>query len=327
MKVCLGGTFDPLHAGHEALLAKAFALGSEVFVGVTEGGLAARPDRTVAPTATRIAAIQDLARRMQFDGKLSVRPLGDAAGPAATGEYDAIVVTPETVRGAEAINEKRNAAGLPPLEIVVVPHVLAEDRLPISATRIHAGEIDREGRRLRPLVVAVGSQNAVKVDAVRAALEGLLPCALDVRGVGVASGVPEQPKGEETLTGARNRARHALAAVPEAQYAVGVEAGLMDLGGWMDVQACVIVDCEGHETHGWGPGFGYPTFVTERALGGEMISDIIGPIANDPRIGGTTGAIGYLTDGRMDRTELSRIAVLMAFVPRVRRALYAGVSS
>jgi inosine/xanthosine triphosphatase len=84
------------------------------------------------------------------------------------------------------------------------------------------------------------------------------------------------------------------------------------------------VDRNGWETHGWGPAFEYPAWVTERALRGEMVSTILGPVANDPAIGSTTGAIGYLSGGRLDRTGLTQSAVLMAFVPRVRRDLYVG---
>jgi inosine/xanthosine triphosphatase len=106
---------------------------------------------------------------------------------------------------------------------------------------------------------------------------------------------------------------------------VGIEAGLVTMPGGhapVDSQACVVHDALGRETVGWGPGFHYPDWVTRRALAGEMVSDILGPVAQDPRIGGTTGAVGFLTDGRMDRTELTRLALLMAFVPRLHRELY-----
>ena len=252
-------------------------------------------------------------------------PLTDPAGPAATGDYDRIVVSPETLPGAEAINRKRKSARLKPLRIEVVPHVLGQDLLPISATAIHAGQIDASGRRLRPVRVAVGSANGVKVAAVLDEFARVLPIATEVRGFEVKTGVPEQPRDGQTLTGARNRAKAALAAWPEADYAVGIEAGLVRYPsheGHLEAQACVVLDRLGLETHGWGPAFHYPGFVTQRALEGEMVSDILGPIANDLALGSTTGAIGYLTQGLLDRTGLSRLAILMAFVPRFRRDLY-----
>lgn len=327
MRTCLGGTFEPFHAGHAALLRAAAHGSTELFVGVTEGDLARRPGRTVSPWRERAKAVEAFLRGPAgYASRLTVSALADAAGPAATGAYDRIVVSPETEPGARSINAKRIAAGLPPLRVDVVPHVLGEDLLPISATAIHTGRIDAEGKRLQPVRVAVGSANGVKVAAVLEEFVRVLPLPTDVRGFTVQSGVPEQPRDGETLEGARNRAKAALAAWPEADYAVGIEAGLVRYPaheGHLEAQACVVLDRAGGESHGWGPAFHYPAFVTGRALRGEMVSDILGPIANDPALGSTTGAIGYLTQGRLDRTALSRLAVLMAFVPRFRRDLYA----
>ncbi len=324
MRVCLGGTFHPFHAGHAALLEAAAQRATELFVGVTVGELAKR-QRDMPPVEERIAAVEYHVKAAGYGGGLTVRPLDLPEGPAATGDYDVIVVSPETVKGAARINDKRAAAGLPLLEVHVVPHVIAQDLLPISSTRMANGDVDAYGQRLTPVRLAVGSQNPVKVDAARLELAAILELDVDARGVATASGVPEQPKGDETAAGARRRAEAALAAWPEADYGIGIEAGLVTEPGndtYYDLQRAFVVDRNGLTTDGWGPAFHYPDWVTERALKGEMVSDILGPVADDPRIGGTTGAIGFLTDGHMDRTALTRIAVLMAFVPRMRRDLY-----
>jgi inosine/xanthosine triphosphatase len=324
VRVCLGGTFEPLHAGHEALLRTAALGADELFVGITEGKLASR-GRPVSPWQERAAAVEAVLRRAGFAGKLTARALEDATGPAATGAYDRIVVSPETVPGALAINVARRRAGLRPLEVKVVPHVLGQDLLPVSGTAVAAGLVDAQGRRLKPVRVAVGSQNEVKVEAVRAEMGRVLGVAVEVKAVAAPTGVPEQPKGAEAMRGAAARADAARKAWPGCDYAVGIEAGLLPMlgaEGFYDVQACAVLDRTGWQTDGWGPAFHYPDWVTHRALGGEMVSAILGPVAGDPRIGSTTGAIGYLTDGRMDRRELTRIAVLMALVPRIRRALY-----
>ncbi len=326
MRVCLGGTFHPFHVGHEALLRAAVEGAGEVFVGVTDGPLAAR-NRVVPDWSERAKAVRAFLGSLDFQGEVRVEALRDAAGPAATEPFDVIVASPETAQSAERINASRAAAGLARLAVRLVPHVLGEDRLPVSATAVAEGRIDRMGARLRPVLVVVGSENPVKVAAVEAEVVRVLEGAVQIRGVSVPSGVSEQPQGAATLAGAKNRARAALTAVPDADYAVGVEAGLVQFPGddaAVDVQACVVVDRNGGETVGWGPGFHYPDWVRRRAEAGEMISDILGPVAGDPRIGGTTGAIGYLLDGLMDRTALTGAAVLMAFVPRVRPELYAA---
>ncbi len=326
MRVCLGGTFEPFHAGHKALLRAAAEGATELFVGVTDGSLAQRASRSVSPWPERARRVESfLCGEAGYRGGLTVRALTDPLGPAATGPFDAIAASPETIRGAEAVNSARRRAGLPELAVRLVPHVLGEDLLPVSGTAVHAGAIDAEGRRLRPVQVAVGSRNGVKLEAVREECSRLWKPATELRGFEVGSGVPEQPRDDETLRGARLRARAALDAWPGADYGIGVEAGLVRLPGdlgYLELQACAVVDRNGRETHGWGPGFHYPDWVTERALAGEMVSDILGPVAQDPRIGSTTGAIGYLSEGRLDRTALTRTAVLMAFLPRLRPGLY-----
>lgn len=327
MRVCLGGTFDPFHAGHEALLRAAARGATDLFVGITDAALAHRPDRRVAPFDQRARRVEAFLRGAGYKGSLTTRPLTDPYGPAVAGDYDAIAASPETQRGASAINAQRALLGRPPLRLIAVPHVLGTDLLPVSGTRVAAGDIDARGRRLKPVRVAVGSANPVKVRAVEQEVARILPGALAVRGHAVASGVPQQPCDGEVLAGARNRARAARAADPACDYAVGVEAGLVQMPGeaaYVEVQACAVLDASGWETHGWGPAFHYPPWVTERALRGAMVSDILGPVAADPRIGSTTGAIGFLSDGRLDRTALTQSAILMAFVPRIRRDLYMG---
>lgn len=325
VRVCLGGTFDPFHAGHKALLAAAAEGADDIFIGITDGALAKRKDRRVASVSARGDRIDAHLRSIGFRGRLLMRPLTDGFGPAAAGDYDRIVVSPETVRGAEAINEQRRRTRLKPLEVIVVPHVVGQDLLPISATAVHAGLIDADGKRLRPIEVRVGTQNDLKVGAVRREMERVLRGApVHVKATKARSGVPEQPKGEECILGAVARAQGAMA--KGVDYAIGIEAGLVQMPGEhveAEFQACAILDRNGKLTTGWGPGFHYPDWVRDRARAGDMVSEILGPVANDSRIGGTTGAIGWLSEGRMDRAELTRVAVLMAFVPRFRPDVYA----
>ncbi|MFW6097594.1 MAG: DUF84 family protein, partial [Chloroflexota bacterium] len=74
------------------------------------------------------------------------------------------------------------------------------------------------------MLVAVGSTNPAKLEAVREAVVQVWSQA-EVRGVAVASGVSEMPMSdEECLTGARNRAQAARMAL-EADVGVGLEGG------------------------------------------------------------------------------------------------------
>jgi inosine/xanthosine triphosphatase len=322
MRVAMGGTFDILHAGHEALLDAAFALGGEVFIGLTTDAMALQGRAKVAPYRLRKARLEAWLRKRGYTA-WTIGPLEDPYGPAVSEPFDAIIVSEDREGVAKALNEERARRGLPPLAIHVVPMVLAEDDAPIASRRIRAKEIDRRGKLLRPLRVNVGSANPVKVKAAAKVL-GTLFTKPRVRGVEVASKVSEQPFEVEAIEGAINRAREAL---KEADYGVGIEAGLFwneQVRDFLDVQYCAVVDKRGRVTLGHGPGFEYPPFVVERVKAGKTVGGAFEELTGKKGIGQTTGAIGFLTEGRMDRTRLTEAAVLMAMVPRIRKDLYRG---
>jgi inosine/xanthosine triphosphatase len=106
---------------------------------------------------------------------------------------------------------------------------------------------------------------------------------------------------------------------------VGIEAGLMwssALSDYFDVQYCAIIDRGGRITVGHGPGFTYPPRVLEKVKAGSTVGEAMERLTGIRRIGSGEGAIGYLTEGRLDRKRLTESAVLMAMVPRIRREFY-----
>ena len=149
MTVALGGTVDPIHDGHRALFERAFELG-DVTVGLTSDDLApetrAEP-RRVRPFEERRTALEAELRPLAdaTNREFEVRKLEEPTGIATEPEFEAIVVSPDTLAGAERINEIREQRGLDPLRIELVDYVPAEDGDRISSTRIVRGEIDRHG--------------------------------------------------------------------------------------------------------------------------------------------------------------------------------------
>ncbi|MEF8840422.1 MAG: phosphopantetheine adenylyltransferase [Haloarculaceae archaeon] len=159
MQVVLGGTFDPVHDGHRALFERAFELG-DVTVGLTSDELAPKTrnvNRFVRSYEERYAELESELERFaaEYGRSFEIRELPRPTGVATEPGFDVLIVSPETERGAEMVNEERREKGLEPLEIEVVDHVYAEDGEIISSTRIVDGEIDeygnltpgREGRR------------------------------------------------------------------------------------------------------------------------------------------------------------------------------------
>ncbi|KAL7947768.1 Maf/Ham1 [Trichoderma barbatum] len=91
--------------------------------------------------------------------------------------------------------------------------------------------------------VIVASRNNVKISAAKEAFSGMFPsAAFSFTGLNVPSGVADQPMTDaETLQGAKNRARNARDAEPQADYWVGIEGGVDDSGDAMENFAWVVV--------------------------------------------------------------------------------------
>ncbi len=323
MRVVLGGTFDILHDGHEALLDAAFeGRPALVLIGLTTDRFARESRARVNPYRVRERNLKRFLSTHRWR-PARIEPIDDPFGPADDlPDLDVLVVSAERHTVAVALNEARVEKGLRPLEVRDVPMVLAQDGLPIASRRIRARLIDKHGVRTKPLAVRVGTDNPVKVRAVRRALESLSWRAAVSR-IRVPTDVPEQPFGPEAMRGAVARARAALGT---ADFGVGIEAGLVwdpTIGEYFDVQYCAIVDRAGRVTVGHGPGFAYPPSIVRRVKEGTTVGEAMAQLTGIRRIGSKQGAIGYLTERRLDRDALTESAVLMAMVPRIHRDLYA----
>lgn len=323
--VCLGGTFSPLHRGHQALISRAVSIGEHAFVGVTSGELARKGrEREVPPAKQRVDAVRAFLDEAGCSQRVEVAPIEEPFGRALEPRFEAIVVSPETRSTAEAINEAREDEGLDPLAVETVPFVLGLDGRPVNGTRVADGEVDPQGVEPKRVHLAVGTANPVKVEAAQHAFGRFVP-AVDTQQVEVDSGVPEQPYDEEGPQGAARRARQALDASEEPGLGVGIEAAIVTedpSGQTHDVQYCAIADQQGRITTGAGPGFAYPARVLEDLEDGRTVGEAFEALTGRGDVGREEGAIGVLTRGGATRAELTEWAVLSAIVPRLRPAWY-----
>ncbi len=147
-RVCIGGTFDRLHRGHKVLIDKAFELAGEkgeVIIGLTTDRMA-RIKGDILPFKERKNELLEYVKK--FNKKVEIVAIDDRYGPSIEEDFDIIVVSPETLKTAIEINEKRAVAGKKPIRIVSVPTVFADDGLPIRSKRVRDGSLDRDGHIL-----------------------------------------------------------------------------------------------------------------------------------------------------------------------------------
>lgn len=147
----VGGTFDPLHDGHKRLLDRSFELagkGGHVVIGLTTDTFASRKVHPIRSFTERKADLEAYIASKEHAACWNIEPLNDRFGSAVDSDFDAIVVSEETLPVAVEINRERRGKGRRKVDIHQITCVLAEDGRWISSTRIYRGEIDVHGHVL-----------------------------------------------------------------------------------------------------------------------------------------------------------------------------------
>ncbi|WP_145505200.1 inosine/xanthosine triphosphatase [Yersinia alsatica] len=161
--------------------------------------------------------------------------------------------------------------------------------------------------------VVVATTNPAKIKAISLAFDDVYGSGeYHIEGVNVDSGVPLQPIGNtETRSGARQRVSNARQMRPEADFWVGVEAGIEDnmTFAWMVIERSQLRG-ESRSASLMLPEIILQGIRQGRELGDEM-ADLTG-ISNVKQQG---GAIGIFTDGKLTRTSVYHQALLLALVP------------
>ncbi|MBU0576261.1 pantetheine-phosphate adenylyltransferase, partial [Patescibacteria group bacterium] len=151
--VGLGGTFDHFHIGHEHFIKFANQFSQQLHIGITHTQLTqAKPfAELIQPYKTRKYHVEKFCKSQQVS--VAISQLNDVYGPAIseTSKIQALVVTEETIRGADKINEARKAIKLHQLPVHICPMLRDETGKIISSERIRAGEINGKGAVYRQL--------------------------------------------------------------------------------------------------------------------------------------------------------------------------------
>lgn len=176
------------------------------------------------------------------------------------------------------------------------------------------------------MLVAVGSKNKIKIQAVRLAFKRL-DVHVEVVGVNIETSTPPQPIGiDDTVKGAIERASEALEKKRNATLGVGIEAGLVSWGvslRYLDQHVVAIKDRRGSLTFGGSPAFECPPRITAQVLERKIeLDEAFEEVTGLRKIGKSSGIIGFLSEDKIVRRDLVEEAVLMALMPWLRPSDY-----
>lgn len=162
--------------------------------------------------------------------------------------------------------------------------------------------------------VGVGSRNPVKLAATRQAFDSIAAPAAIVA-VDADSGVSEQPLGdEETIRGAKNRAR---AAAEGYDIGIRIEGGVADGpdGSYLIMWAAAT---DGARMDiGGGPRVRLPERLGTQVRAGRKLGPLMDELVGQSDVARNDGAAGTLTGGIIDRESALRHAVAGALGPFV----------
>jgi inosine/xanthosine triphosphatase len=162
--------------------------------------------------------------------------------------------------------------------------------------------------------VIVASKNPVKVNVAKRAFAAVFPDEeFDFIEMKSESGVPDQPMGEEARQGARHRLQYIQKQHPDADFWIGQEGGLCREGDRLFARAWIaIMGKTGFMAESSTAQFYLPEKIAEYVRGGMELASATDAFFNSVNSKHGLGAVGYLTDGLVDRTEFYLPAAIIA---------------
>ncbi|WP_425666416.1 inosine/xanthosine triphosphatase [Vibrio tubiashii] len=161
--------------------------------------------------------------------------------------------------------------------------------------------------------VIVASLNPAKINAVKSAFEATFPQqAFNFSGVSVDSGVADQPmSNQETHTGALNRVVNAKSKCADADYYVGLEAGIEGsvTFAWM------VVESQTQRGESRSASLMLPPVVIEKLQHANELGDVMDEIFGTENIKQKGGAISLLTHDLLTRSSIYHQALILALIP------------
>ena len=148
--VVCGGTFDHFHKGHREFLRYALSISKKLLVGLTSDNYVKAKDKfdCVEEFRTRVNNLENFFIHQKVSDRVHIERIDDIFIPKIWENLpiEAIVVTKDTIMGANKINLRIKEQEKCPLKIEVVSLVKSQNNEYISSSKIRSGEINREGQ-------------------------------------------------------------------------------------------------------------------------------------------------------------------------------------
>lgn len=180
------------------------------------------------------------------------------------------------------------------------------------------------------MIIAIGSTNPIKIMAFDEVIKQyVLLKSARIHPISVSSEVADQPLSlNETVRGAKNRARNAFNGCTGCLFSIGIESGLMEVSesktGFMEFCVCCVYNGQDYY-FGQSCAFELPLAIVNLMLKekkelGEAC--FLAGYTNNPKLGAAEGLISILTNGRINRKEYTKQAIITALIQIEKTELF-----
>ncbi|OIP23591.1 inositol monophosphatase [bacterium CG_4_10_14_0_2_um_filter_33_32] len=173
--------------------------------------------------------------------------------------------------------------------------------------------------------IIIVSNNPVKIDATLKGFQKMFPSErFEIDTCNAVSGVKDQPDTDkESFRGAMNRVENSCRVIKEADFWVGIEGGIEEKEGEMEVFAWVVIkSADGKFGKGKTSTFFLPKRVAELIKQGKELGEADDIVFGKINSKQNNGAVGILTNNVIDRTKYYTEAVILALIPFKNKDLY-----
>jgi len=171
--------------------------------------------------------------------------------------------------------------------------------------------------------ILVGSKNPTKINATKETFSLYFDEEIEVQGISVNSDVEYQPINDQTFDGAKNRALALKEQNPKADFFVGIEGGMIELNNKpFNTNIACVIDSEGSIGFGMSPTYQLADSIAQKLKQGTELGQIMDEITGEEKTKIKGGAIDYFSQEKIDRTEMTKLALIMALVPINNKKLY-----